>query len=335
MQQKGETMNTTNIETTFLGMKVSSPIVSGSCGLTSKLANLVEMEKAGVGAIVLKSLFEEQITYDIQKNIGLLSNMEYGESYDYIANHVTGYEIDNYYNLIREAKKTLSVPIVASINCVSYSNWVAYAKRLQDAGCDAIELNFMVLPSNVETSVDDVERLFDDTIVAIKRSISIPILIKVGKYFTDMAKFMSKLSWSGINGITMFNKTIDFDIDITNETLKSSSIISAPQRLYETLRWVALLSGKLRCEISASSGVFTGEDVVKALLAGAQTVQVVSSLYENGIGRIHDMNEYLKNWMEKKNYESIADFRGKMKVKNHDNSAFVRTQFMKHYAEIE
>ena len=316
-------------------MKVKSPIVSGSCGLTSNLANLLEMEKAGVGAIVLKSLFEEQIIYDIQKNMGFLSNMEYGESYDYIVNHVAGYEIENYYNLIREAKKSLSIPIVASINCVSYNNWVTYAKRLQDSGCDAIELNFMLLPFNVETSVEDVERLFDNTISAIKRSINIPILVKVGKYFTDMSKFMSKLSWSGIKGITMFNKTIDFDIDTKKETLKHTSIISAPQSLYETLRWVALLSTKLRCEISASSGIFTGDDVVKALLAGAQTVQVVSSLYSNGISQIQNMNTYLKQWMDEKGYSSIDDFRGKMSVKNMDNSAFVRTQFMKYYAEID
>lgn len=335
LQQKGETMETKNIETTFVGLKVPSPIISGSCGLTSNIANLVEMEKAGVGAIVLKSLFEEQITYDIQKNTGFLSQMEYGASYDYIANHVEGHELEKYYSLIREAQKVLSIPIVASINCATFSNWVSYAKKLQDAGCDALELNFMMLPFNVETSVDDVERVFDDTITAIKRSITIPIIIKVGKYFTDMAKFMSKLSWAGINGITMFNKTIDFDIDTASEKIKPASIVSAPQSLYETLRWVALLSGKLRCEISASSGIFTGDDVVKALLAGARTVQVVSSLYNNGISQIKDMNTYLKQWMDEKGYRSIDDFRGKMAVNGTDNSAFVRTQFMKYYAEIQ
>ena len=325
----------TNISTKFLGLELKSPIISGSCGLTSKLDNLIQMEKAGVGAVVLKSLFEEQITFDIQKNTGFISNFDHGESYDYIANHIEGHEIDKYMSLIIEAKKVLQIPIIASINCISYSNWVNYAKKLQDAGADAIEINFMYLPFSQNISYDDIERLFSDTILALRRSISIPIIIKVGKYFTDMAKFLHKLSWSGVNAITMFNKNINFDIDTEKEELKHTSIISDKSMLYDTLRWTALLSGKIRCDISASSGVLTGDDVVKTLLSGAQTVQVVSALYSNGVEYIKDMTDYLKQWMEKKGYKSIDDFRGKLRVNDNDNSQFVRTQFMRYYAEIE
>jgi dihydroorotate dehydrogenase (fumarate) len=133
----------------------------------------------------------------------------------------------------------------------------------------------------------------------------------------------------------MFSKNIDFDIDTKEEKLTNTSFLTPPQSLYETLRWTSLLSAKLRCEISASSGIYTGDDVVKALLAGAQTTQVVSTLYENGLERITEMNNYLKNWMEEKEYSSIEDFRGKMAVKKGDSSSFVRTQFMKYFAEIQ
>ncbi|MBR3940414.1 MAG: dihydroorotate dehydrogenase-like protein [Bacteroidales bacterium] len=333
--QNKNTMTTVDISTKFLGIDIPSPIISGSCGLTSKIENLVEMEKNGVGAVILKSLFEEQITFDIQKNTGFLSNFDYSESYDYISNHVEGFEIDKYLKLISEAKKVLSIPVVASINCVTYSNWITYAKKLQEAGADAIEINFMVLPFSPNTSCEDIETLFDDVILALRRTISIPIIIKLGKYFTDMSKFMHKLSWSGIKGITLFNKTINFDIDTEKEDMKHTSIISNETALYDTLRWTALLSGKIRCEISASSGILTGNDVIKTLLVGAQTTQVVSTLYSNGIEHIKTMNDYLKNWMTQKGYNCLNDFRGKLRVKDIENSNFTRIQFMKHYAEIE
>jgi dihydroorotate dehydrogenase (fumarate) len=328
-------MKTTSINTKFLGLDIPSPIISGSCGIASKVSNLVALEKAGAGAVILKSLFEEQIICDIERTTGYISHSQYGESYDYVSHHVAGFETEKHFNLIKDAKKSLSIPVIGSINCVSFNNWIVYAQRMQDAGCDALELNFMILPCNVETSAEDIERLFNETIFALKRSISIPILIKVGKYFTDMSKFMHKLSWCGINGITMFSKNIDFDIDTKEEKLTNTSFLTPPQSLYETLRWTSLLSAKLRCEISASSGIYTGDDVVKALLAGAQTTQVVSTLYENGLERITEMNNYLKNWMEEKEYSSIEDFRGKMAVKKGDSSSFVRTQFMKYFAEIQ
>lgn len=333
--QNKNTMTTVDISTKFLGIDIPSPIISGSCGLTSKVENLLEMEKNGAGAVILKSLFEEQITFDIQKSTGFLSNFEYSESYDYISNHVEGFEIDKYLSLISNAKKALSIPVVASINCITYSNWIAYAKKLQEAGADAIEINFMVLPFSPDTSSEDIEHIFDDIILALRRSISIPIIVKVGKYFTDMSKFMHKLSWSGIKGLTLFNKNIDFDIDTEKESLKHTSILSNNTALYDTLRWTALLSGKIRCEVSASSGILTGDDVVKTLLAGAQTTQVVSALYGNGIEYIKTMNDYLKEWMSKKEYNTLDDFRGKLRVKESVNSNFTRIQFMKHYAEIE
>lgn len=237
--------------------------------------------------------------------------------------------------MIRDAKKRLTIPVIGSINCFSYENWLTYAIKFQEAGCDALELNMAILPYETSLSADDVERTFSQIINTLRKSISIPVSIKVGTYFTDMAKQMQQLSWMGIQGVTMFNKSVQVDIDIEKETLQNASYLSNPEDLYNTLRWVAILSKKMRCDISASTGVYTADDVVKMLLAGATTVQVVSSLYKNGIGTIAQLNQGLNAWMEKKGYNSLSQFRGKLAVQPNDKaSVAMRTQFMKYFAEI-
>ncbi|MBR6291552.1 MAG: dihydroorotate dehydrogenase-like protein [Bacteroidales bacterium] len=322
--------------TKYLGLELKSPIVVGSCGLTADIDKLAEMEAAGAGAVILKSVFEEQIIYDIKRNTHVVAPTDsYGDSYEYIAQHVADDSMGRYFSLIREAKKRLSIPVIGSINCYSYENWLTYASKFQEAGCDALELNMAILPYETSLSADDVERTFGQIINTMRKSITIPISIKVGTYFTDMAKQMQQLSWMGIQGVTMFNKSVEVDIDIENETLKNASYLSTPEQLYNTLRWVAILSKKMRCDISASTGVYKPEDVVKMLLAGAGTVQVVSCLYKNGIGYLRDLNEGLTSWMQRKGYESLQQFRGKLAVQPTDKaSVAMRTQFMKYFAEI-
>ena len=323
-------------KTQYLGLELKSPIVVGSCGLTSDVEKMVQMEQAGAGAVVLKSVFEEQIIYDIKRNTHIVAPTDnYGDSYEYIAAHVADDSLEKHFNMIREAKRRLTIPVIGSINCFSYENWVTYARQFQDAGCDALELNMAILPYETSLSADDVERTFTQIINTLRKAVSIPISIKVGTYFTDMAKSMQQLSWMGIQGVTMFNKSVEVDIDIENETLKNASYLSNHEQMYNTLRWVAILSRKMRCDISASTGVYTSDDVVKMLLAGANSVQVVSCLYRNGIDTLKELNEGLKVWMEKKGYDSIAKFRGKLAVPPADKaSVAMRTQFMKYFAEI-
>ena len=195
----------TNIE--YLGLKLKSPLIAGSCGLTANTDNLCRLEEAGAGAVVLKSIFEEQIIYDIKRNTHVYAPVgNYGDSYEYIAQHVADDSVSKHFALIREAKKRLSIPVIGSINCFSYENWLTYARQFQDAGCDALELNMAIMPFETSLSTDDVERTFSNIIQSLKKSIDIPISIKVGHYFTDLAKFMQQLSWTGIQGITMFNK---------------------------------------------------------------------------------------------------------------------------------
>ena len=325
-----------NTQTKYLGLDLKSPIIVGSCGLTSDVQKLVEMEQAGAGAVVLKSVFEEQIIYDIKKNTTTVAPTDnYGDSYEYIAAHVADDSLGKHFQMIRDAKKVLSIPVIGSINCFSYENWLTYAIKFQEAGCDALELNMAILPYETSLSADDVERTFNQIINALRKSITIPISIKVGTYFTDMAKQLQQLSWTGIQGITIFNKSVQVDIDIENETLKNATYLSNPEDLYNTLRWVAILSKKMRCDLSASTGVYTAADVVKMLLAGANTVQVVSTLYKNGISTLRQLNDGLQAWMQKKGYENIQQFCGKLAVQPNDNASIaMRTQFMKYFAEI-
>lgn len=319
-----------------MGIDLKSPIIVGSCGLTADVDKMVEMEACGAGAVVLKSVFEEQIIYDIKRNTHVVAPTDnYGDSYEYIASHVADDSLEKHFSMIREAKRRLTIPVIGSINCFSYENWLTYAVRFQEAGCDALELNMAILPYETSLSADDVERTFTQIINTLRKSISIPVSVKVGTYFTDMAKQMQQLSWMGIQGVTMFNKSVQVDIDTESESIKNASWLSAPTDIYNTLRWVAILSKKMRCDISASTGVYTSDDVVKMLLAGANTVQVVSCLYKNGVDYIKELQQGLESWMEKKGYDNVSIFRGKLSVQPTDKtSVAMRTQFMKYFAEI-
>lgn len=323
-------------KTKYLGLELKSPIIVGSCGLTADVDKMVQMEKAGAGAVVLKSVFEEQIIYDIKRNTHMVAPTDtYGDSYEYIAMHVADDSLEKHFNMIREAKSKLSIPVIGSINCFSYETWLNYAKRFEESGCDALELNMAILPYETSLSANDIERTYTQIINALRKSVSIPISVKVGSYFTDMAKSLQQISWMGTDGVTLFNKSVQVDIDIESEALKNASYLSVHEDMYNTLRWVALMSKKMRCDLSASTGVYTADDVVKMLLAGASSVQVVSCLYKNGIDTLKELNDGLQAWMQKKGYENIAAFRGKLAVQPADKASIaMRTQFMKYFAEI-
>lgn len=325
-----------NTNTKYLGLELKSPIIAGSCGLTNRVEDLAKLEQAGAGAVVLKSVFEEQIIFDIKHNMTEVAPVDqYGVSYEYMANHIADDAMAKHFALISEAKKRLSIPVIGSINCYQFANWLSYAKRFEEAGCDALELNMAMLPYETSTSEEDIKRLYQNIINTLKKSVSIPISIKVSPYFTDMAKYMEQLSWTGIKGVTMFNKAMNIDIDVDTMKVRNAPSLSEPTDIYNTLRWVAIMSKKMRCDLSASTGVFTADDVVKMLLAGAQSVQVVSCLYKNGLDYMRTLNEGLQAWMQKNDFENVDQFRGRLAVKSNDDaSMFLRTQFMKYFAEI-
>ncbi len=326
-----------DVKTKYMGLELKNPLIVGSSGLTKSIDNIIKFEKYGAAAVVLKSLFEEQIKYEINKvHTHQDSMFSYPEAEDYISNYARHNSLEEYLNLIREAKAKVSIPIIASINCVSASEWTSFAKKIQEAGADALELNAFILPSDFHRSAAENEEMYFKIIEEVKKQVTIPIALKIHHYFSALAQTAQKLSWTGISGLVLFNRFFAPDIDLDNMKVVATNLYSKPEDIAMSLRWVAILSGNVQCDIAATTGVHDGKGLVKQLLAGAKAVQVCSTLYKNGFQQIELMLQYLSEWMEKNNYTSVDQFRGKMSHRKTDNpAAYQRVQFMKHHAGIE
>jgi dihydroorotate dehydrogenase (fumarate) len=222
------------------------------------------------------------------------------------------------------------------VNCISAHEWTSFCRQIQDAGADAIELNIFVLPSDPHHSGEENQNLYFEIVQGVMRKISIPVSVKISSYFSGLAKFALKLSWTGISGMVLFNRFFSPDIDIDNFKVTPTHVFSTPDEMAMTLRWVAILSDKVHCDISASTGIHDGKAVIKQLLAGAKAVQCVTTFYKNGFGVVGEMLNELETWMGKHNFTKPDDFVGRMSYKKADNPApYERVQFMKHFAGIE
>ncbi len=326
-----------DLSTTYLGLKLKNPIIAGSSGLTNSVKNIKEIEENGAGAVVLKSLFEEQINYEVKKT-DIQSDLSsyYPEASDYISNFTQEHYLENYLNFIREVKQTVSIPVIASINCISDREWTSFARKIEEAGADALELNIFILPSNHLREGVENEEIYFKIIDKVMKEVSIPVSVKISYQFSSLSKFALKLSWTGIKGIVMFNRFFSPDIDIDNFNITSANMFSKPEEISTSLRWVAMLSDKLNCDISASTGVHDHVAAIKQLLAGAKTVQLCSTLYKNGFGRIKEILQGIEDYMNEQEFESIEEFNGKLSYNQVDNPAvYERVQFMKHFAGIE
>jgi dihydroorotate dehydrogenase (fumarate) len=326
-----------DLSTKYMGLQLKNPIIVGSSGLTKSVEKIKEFEAKGAGAVVLKSLFEEQILHDSNH---LIENSEiyhdYPEAADYFQNITKSSYIDDYLKLIREAKSAVKIPVIASINCISKNEWVSIAKDIEKSGADGLEVNIFFLPYDVTINSAGYEKMYFDIVEKIKSQIKIPIALKIGYYFSGLVNTVQKLSWTGISSLVMFNRFFTADINTDTMKLQTSNIFSSPSELAVPLRWVAILSGDIRCDISATTGIHDADGVIKQLLAGATTTQVCSTIYQNGSDRISEIVEGLTKWMEKKNFKTIADFRGKFSIKKNENPAlFFRGQYMKHLFETE
>jgi dihydroorotate dehydrogenase (fumarate) len=327
-----------DLRTKYMGIELKNPVIVGSSGLTNSTDKIIEIEKAGAGAVVLKSLFEEQIRYYTHKTVSQsdTGGYAYPEAEDYISNYTQENEVSNYLSLIRECKEKVSIPIIASVNCISASEWLSFAKKIEDAGADGLELNIFILPSDPHKKSEDNEKVYFGIAMAIIKEIKIPVAIKLSYYFSGLAKTMLKLSWTGIKGIVLFNRFFSPDIDIDKFEVTSGNVFSTPEELSISLRWVAMLSDRLHCDIAASTGIHSGKDAVKQLLAGAKAVQIASSIYKNGTETITEIVEFIEKWMEKHEFKTTDEYIGKMSFKDADNpAAYERVQFMKHFAGIE
>lgn len=327
-----------NLETKYMGLTLKNPLIVGSSRLTDSVEKIKALAESGAAAVVLKSLFEEQIEYEAEREYAQQegSGFHYQEAADYIKGYSRENKVSNYLKLIREAKEAVDIPVIASVNCVSSREWTKYARKFEEAGADALELNIFILPSDPLHTAKENEQVYFDIAQKVKKQINIPLSLKVSYYFSGLANTFRELSWTGIDGMVLFNRFFSPDIDIDTMKVTSSFIFSTPEELAISLRWVAMLSDKLHCDIAASTGIHDGKAMIKQILAGAAATQVTTALYKEGNKKIGQMLDELNQWMDKKGFKSIDDFKGKMSQKEVDNPAtYERVQFMKHFAGIE
>jgi dihydroorotate dehydrogenase (fumarate) len=322
-----------DLSTTYLGLKLKNPLVPSSSPLSRNLYSMRRMEDSGAAAIVLYSLFEEQITLESQTlNHYLTQGVEsFPEALTYFP-EAAEYESgpDEYAEHIRKAKETLEIPIIASLNGVSTGGWVKYAQNVEQAGADALELNIYYLPTDPNLSGAEVEQIYLDILRDVKEAISIPVAMKLSPYFSGMANMASRLASAGADGLVLFNRFYQPDLDIENLEIVPHLLLSTSAELRLPLRWIAILYGRVESDLALTTGIHTAEDMLKGLMAGASVTMVASELLRNGIGRLREILIDLERWLIEYEYESIAQLRGSLSQINCDEpAAFERANYMR------
>jgi dihydroorotate dehydrogenase (fumarate) len=319
-----------DLKTTFLGLTIDNPFIIASSGLTSTADSVKKCADHGAGAVVLKSLFEEQIIAD-KKTLLQHDDMYfwYPEAIKYVDNFSKEQGILEYLNLIEKAKKAVKIPVVASINCVSPLEWPKFAGEIKNAGADGIELNIFIPPTDLKLTGYKIEETYLDIVREVRKETDLPLAVKVGFYFTNLYRELFKLSNLEINSLVMFNRYYRPDIDIENLSIVSGNIYSSPVEITLSLRWIALLSNKVRCELIGATGIHDYTGVVKNILAGGTAVQLCTTLYKNGIEYLEVMRRDLEKWMSSKGYNDLKSFRGLISHNEENSAAFERVQFMK------
>ncbi len=330
-----------DLSTKYLGLTLKNPIVIGSSGLTNSVEDIVKLEQNGAGAVVLKSIFEEQIMLEADYRLkkaeedGLLYT-EYSETLDYIDVHIKEKELSSYLQLIRDAKKKTMIPIIASINAISGLEWISFARQIEEAGADALELNIFVMPFNFEKTSQDNEMTYYSVLKKIKAIVNIPVSVKISPYFANLGSVIMKMEEYGADGVVMFNRFSSPDIDVDAMKITSADRLSTPYELSNSLRWVAIMAKRVKMSLAASTGIHDGEAVVKQLLAGATVAQITSAIYKHGPEYISSIVNYLNDWMEDKGFNYIDQFRGKLSQSESQNpEVFERMQFMRYFSEIK
>lgn len=325
------------LRTTYLGLELKSPIIVSSSTLTGNVESIKKCADAGAGAVILKSIFEEQISSEIKREEGYSEEDiydAYPEAQEYLNTFMRGSEIEIYEKLIRESKKVVDIPIIASINCSDKGEWIRIAKELQDAGADALELNIAIAAFDRDLDPRKIEDEYISILKEVEKNINIPVSVKLGDHFTNISRLAFNLTKAGAKGLVLFNRFYNPDINIEKMKVVTGNSISAPEENHNTLRWISLLSSQeIPCELSASRGVYTGEDVIKQILTGAQTVQVCSTLYRNGIEYVKQMNADIEAWMDRHNFDNVKDFRG-IANKKEDIKVVERLQYLRRNYDI-
>jgi dihydroorotate dehydrogenase (fumarate) len=313
-----------------MGLDLISPVIAGSSGITMSIEKVKTLIDSGVGAIVLKSVFEEEINrkaWDMES-----ASLDSSEA-DYILAYTRNNSLNDYLSYIEKVKKT-GIPVIASISCISSKEWISFTKAIENAGADALELNMFYLPLDRERKAAKYETVYYELADAVVSTVRIPVSVKTGQVFTNISNVVWELYLRKIKAVVMFNRFYEPTIDIDKMQLVSGEVFSNAADMQQVLRWVAIVSANVpSIEISASTGVVDGTAAVRMLLAGAQTVQMTSALYRNGAAYVADVNCFIKKWMDDKGFDSIADFRGQLNYSKITNpELYERSQFMKYFS---
>ncbi len=319
------------ISTTYMGLELKNPIIVGSSPLTATLEGLKKCEDAGAGAVVVKSIFEEQIDQDSAKMIKESSEyLTHADAVAFVEATSRNYYIDNYLTLIEKATDALDIPVIASVNCRTLGSWTDYVDRFSNIGADALEINQYILPSDMAKGSEEIESEYLELVSTVREKTSLPLSLKLSPSFSSFAHMIKRFDDMDIDGFVMFNRFYQPDIDLKKISLKPSVNFSNPDDYALALQWTALLSAYLEADICASNGVHSGDALIKLLLSGAKSVQVVTAILKQGLSVIGEMNSTLEKWMDEKGFESFVDFRGKLAHKRMDNPAvWERSQYMK------
>lgn len=325
-----------DLTTTYAGLKLKSPIIAASSSLTASPAKIKTFAEAGAGAVILKSIFEEQIqneaadTYD--------QSHDFPEAYNYIKEYSEEHSIRQHVQLVREVKAEVDIPVFASINCSSSEGWVDYAKSLSDAGADGLELNVMRIETDRTQDYGEPERAIIKIVTELRESgFDKPLVVKISKYYSNLIRLCADLHMVGADGVVLFNRSYMPDVDLSAERLTAGPVLSSPSDFYDGLRFTALVQGAVPgLSVSISSGARNGKDVLKGVLAGANAIQMASILYGKKEKAITESLDEVKSWMEEHKYESITEMTGRLAAEQVDKANFLaRSQFMKYFDSPE
>ena len=323
-----------SLETTYLGMMLRNPIIAGASYITGSLDRIKRLEDNGVGAVVMHSIFEEQINYEAQELDHFLfqGSESYAEATEYFADldNFNNIESDDYLKEISEIKKSVDIPVIASLNGVSSGGWMKFASKLEEAGADALELNIIYIPTDPSLDGREVEQIYINDIKTVKENVKIPIALKMSPYFSAPANMAQKFVKAGVNALVLFDRHASVDIDIEKLETKREVTLTDSSSLSEALRWTGIMFDRVDAYLCTSGGVHTYKDVIKSVMSGADAVQMVSAIIKNGEEYIARLLEDLTLWMREEEYESIRQMKGSLSFKNSPNpAAYERANYMR------
>ncbi len=322
-----------DLSTTYLGLKLPSPLVASASPLSRDVDGICRLEDAGASAVVLYSLFEEQLRQeemDLQHHLSA-GTESFAESLTYFpqaSEFHTGPE--GYLNHIRKAKSSVGMPIIASLNGSTLGGWTKFAAEIERAGADAIECNIYTIPTDPRSSAADIEKTYLDIVRAVKETVKIPVAVKLSPFFSNLANFARRLDEAGADGIVLFNRFYQPDIDLDELEIRPNVLLSTPQALRLPMTWIGILYGRVRASLAGTGGVHSAEDAVKLLMVGANVTMLCSSLMRHGLNHLRHVERELREWMEEHEYESVAQMQGSMsQLRCPDPGAFERAQYMR------